>query len=183
MKEHVKDLLKHLVYYVVFLLITTCAVIEYQNYSINRQSEIIENAKLQKLKAKEKDCIKAALWHEARGEGEFGIKAVASVIENRVNHPDYPATYCEVINQRKQFSYTLSAKPTGYYLDASIKPADREVFNQISEIAEKMIEKEFKPVIPTSVLWYTHVSIRNYWTKTKAVVGRIGNHRFYKDKE
>ena len=44
------------------------------------------------FKEREKQCIVDALYHEARGEGEFGMKAVANVIHNRYEHPAFPDT-------------------------------------------------------------------------------------------
>lgn len=58
------------------------------------------------FKLTEKACIVQALWHEARGEKLAGLLAVASVIENRKNSSRYPADYCSVIWQDKQFSFT-----------------------------------------------------------------------------
>lgn len=183
MNLHVKELLKHLAYYLVFLLVTSLVVIEYQNYFANKQAEIAEKIRIEKIKQKDKECIKAALWHEARGEGHHGILAVASVIENRINHPAYPSTYCGVINQHKQFSYTLEGKPTGMRLEASIKDSERPMYTKVALTAESMVEGQFEPVLPKPVIWYTTKKISNYWTKTKKVYATIGNHRFYKEKE
>ncbi len=140
-------------------------------------------AVIQIFKDSEKRCLTAALYHEARSEGVKGIKAVASVIENRKNHPDFPMTYCEITQQYKQFSYTLKNHNTGKRLEASIPAAEQKVYGIIKEIAESMVEGEFEPVLPKSTLWYAKTSVSNYWTKTKKAVAEIGKHRFYSDKE
>lgn len=49
------------------------------------------------------DCIARVIYHEARGESELGQRAVASVVRNRMNHPDFPNTACEVVHQPRQF--------------------------------------------------------------------------------
>ena len=184
MKEHLKQLLKHLLYYLVFLVVTTTAVITYQDYKIQQEIEAVKKERKEQMKAKEKACIKEALWHEARGEGEYGVLAVASVIENRIKHPNYPSTYCAVIKQHKQFSYTLDkSKPTGERLEASIKASEQPMYTKVALTADNMVEGRFEPVLEHSVLWYAHKKVKNYWTKTKSVATKIGKHVFYKDKK
>lgn len=143
-----------------------------------RQANII-----QVFKESEKRCLTAAMYHEARGESIKGIQAVASVIENRKNHPAFPVTYCEITQQHKQFSYTLSNKPVGDRLEAAVPASERKVYAEIAKTADMMVEGRFKPILPESTLWYTTKQIKNYWTKTKKVVTEIGKHRFYSDKE
>lgn len=138
------------------------------------------------LKEREKRCIADALYHEARGEGEVGMLAVANVIHNRYNHPNYPDTYCGVINQHKQFSYTLEGKPQGEHLKAHLafKPEKaRNAYQTAEKIADDVVEGRLQKFLPSTVLWYTTTKVKNYWTKTKKVVVQIGNHKFYSDKE
>lgn len=135
----------------------------------------------QQFKQKEKQCIVDALYHEARGEGEFGMKAVANVIHNRYEHPAFPDTYCGIINQRKQFSYTLEDKPQGNMLKALHR--DRQAYQAAEQIADEMLEGNFQKFLPANTLHYATVKVKNYWTKTKKVVAHIGNHKFYSDKE
>src|SRR5690606_27783918 len=40
------------------------------------------------------DCLTAAIYYEAAGEGEQGQRAVAQVVLNRVRHPAFPASVC-----------------------------------------------------------------------------------------
>jgi len=134
------------------------------------------------VKAQERKCLANALYYEARSEGEAGILAVASVIENRKEHQNYPGTYCGIINQRKQFSYVALRKPDVESIEQRLKASDRVAYMQVSEVADSMLEGRFEPVLPTNVLFYTTKYISNAWTKTKKVYATIGNHRFYKEK-
>lgn len=52
-------------------------------------------------------CLAMNLWFEARGEGIDGMFAVAEVTQRRVEHPAWPDTYCEVVYQDWQFSWTM----------------------------------------------------------------------------
>lgn len=127
---------------------------------------------------REKQCLTAALWWEARGEGLQGIKAVASVIENRKHSSGYPSTYCKIIKQHKQFSFVLEGKPI-HKLEQQVKPSEKEVFALVSSLAEQMLQGRFKPVLPRKVLHYTTHAVSNTWTQKMQVVAKVGNHRFY----
>lgn len=135
------------------------------------------------VKNQERKCLKNALYYEARSEGPLGITAVASVIENRKNHPSYPSSYCGVIQQRNQFSYTLDRKPDVEALEQRMKIIDKEAYAHVSDVADEMLEGRFEPLLPSNVLHYATTKINNAWTKTKKVYATIGNHRFYKEKE
>lgn len=133
------------------------------------------------VKAQERKCLTNALYYEARSEGEAGILAVASVIENRKEHQNYPGTYCGIINQRKQFSYIALRKPDVESIEQRLKASDRVAYMQVSEVADSMVNGDFKPIFEKSVLFYTHYSVKNYWTGVKKVVAKIGKHVFYQD--
>ena len=133
---------------------------------------------LEEFKSTERDCLVTALYHEARGEGIKGLEAVASVIYNRKNHPYYPSTYCGIVNQYKQFSYTLLDKNLG-----EVPAYESKVYAKILELADRMVDNRFKPTLPSSVMWYTTTKVSNKWTKKKKIVADIGKHRFYADKE
>jgi hypothetical protein len=57
-------------------------------------------------------CLTAAVYYEARSEGQEGQRAVAQVVLNRVRHPAFPKSVCGVVyqgSQRRtgcQFSFT-----------------------------------------------------------------------------
>jgi spore germination cell wall hydrolase CwlJ-like protein len=88
-----------------------------------------------------------------------------------------------VIHQKSQFSYTLLGKPDVEIVKANFRPTEVKAYANVEEVADKVMSEEFKPVLDSSVRFYAHSSIRNYWTKTKKVAARIGAHIFYKDKE
>ncbi len=155
------------------------ALVDY-NQTVNEERNKRQSIE-REFKEKEKRCITDALYHEARSEGVVGMKAVANVIHNRYEHPAYPDTYCGIINQRKQFSYTLENKPQGMMLKAVHR--DKNAYQTAEQIADEMLEGNFQKFLPSTVLWYTTHKVKNYWTKTKKVVVQIGNHKFYSDKE
>jgi len=48
-------------------------------------------------------CVAFAVYFEARGEPAAGRDAVASVVWNRVDHPEWPNNACSVVSQFNQF--------------------------------------------------------------------------------
>jgi spore germination cell wall hydrolase CwlJ-like protein len=74
------------------------------------------NLKEYEFELTELECLALTVYHEARGEGETGIKAVAFVIHNRVTlsrrmksqgaqKPYWGVTYCDTVYQDNQFSF------------------------------------------------------------------------------
>lgn len=61
------------------------------------------------LQGEDWECLRQAVYFEARGQSLQGQFAVAEVILNRVDSPDYPDSVCGVIRQQAdgacQFSY------------------------------------------------------------------------------
>ena len=132
---------------------------------------------------KELQCIKNALYAEARSEPEEGIRAVMSVIYNRKNHKNYPNTFCKVILQDKQFSAFNSNKSLATKRLKPVKGPDEEAYTKVAGIAQEAVVGAFKPVLEPSVLHYTHIRVKNYWTKRKQVVKIAGRHVFYKESQ
>lgn len=175
----IKRWLIYIAIFVVAMLLTD----QYREYRQLQEFEAVRKDLIRQEKEAEKNCLKNALWYEAGNQSLHGIKAVASVIENRKMHRDYPSTYCGIIQQRKQFSYTLLEKPDVEVIKANFRPMEVKAFQKVELVADEMIAGEFKPVLDSSVRFYATTKIRNYWTKTKKVAARIGGHVFYKDKE
>jgi spore germination cell wall hydrolase CwlJ-like protein len=181
------QLIKRWTMYLAIFIVAMWFTDQYNEYRQLKEFEQVRKDLIRQeqeaVKNQERNCLKNALYYEARSEGAIGILAVASVIENRKNHTNYPSSYCGVIKQHKQFSYTLEGRPDVERIERRLKAADKVAYMQVSEVADNMLEGEFEPVLEHSVLWYATTSVRNYWTKTKAVATRIGKHVFYEDKK
>lgn len=129
----------------------------------------------------ERECIKEALWFEARGESELGQRAVLNVIKNRKNSRTFPSTFCKVIEQPRQFSYRLGLKPGQRKQIKLVSALDHETYAQVSTLADEALLGTFKPVLEPEVLHYTHTRIKNKWTRKMKVVKIEGNHHFLKE--
>lgn len=122
----------------------------------------------------QRDCLALALYWEARGEGERGMRAVGSVVLNRVDDERFPATVCRVVKQGGeappcQFSWWCDGK--------SDRPRSPKQWAAAQAIADKLLDGKSKD--PTrGALFFHNTSIDPNWPYRRTV--RIGNHVFYK---
>jgi spore germination cell wall hydrolase CwlJ-like protein len=119
----------------------------------------------------EKTCIATAIYHEARGEPLEGMIAVANVIVNRMKSKRFPAKACDVVYQRKQFSWTL--------FPSKLEPIEDFRNADILKIAELALLG--KLVDYTNGATHYHANyVKPYWKHTKTHTVTIGNHIFYR---
>ena len=122
-------------------------------------------------------CMALALYYEARGEGVKGMEAVAQVITNRVAHPDFPSTVCEVITEDRgpekwdcQFSFYCDGKPE--------RPRDVVAWSTARDIAAKALTGNTNVHDAT----YFHANnVKPYWASKFSLVSKVGRHVFYRD--
>lgn len=121
------------------------------------------------------ECLRKAIYFEARGENLKGQFAVAEVILNRVDSGRYPADVCGVVNERGnggcQFSYTCDGKT-----DAMRDP---EAIDRAGRIARVMLDGA--PRLLTNGATYFHAAnVRPDWSRRFAQTAVIGAHSFYR---
>ena len=116
-------------------------------------------------------CLAMNIYHEARGETEKGKLAVAAVTMNRVASKYYPNTVCEVVWQRKQFSWTQLK--TKYHV---VK--DTKAWINAVEIAQLFIDGGSWPGVGDATHYHT-VAVSPNWKDDNQLVAQVGNHLFY----
>lgn len=122
-------------------------------------------------------CLAEALYFEARGESVKGQFAVAEVILNRVDSPDFPDTVCGVIKQgtgRKyqcQFTYTCDGHKEVI--------AEPRAFERVSKVAMAMVEGAGRPLTKGATHYHTK-SVRPRWSRKFPRTATIGVHHFYR---
>lgn len=123
------------------------------------------------------DCLTAAVYYEAGGEGEQGQRAVAQVVLNRVRHPAYPARICEVVYQGSerrtgcQFTFTCDGS-----LARQPNPARWERAQQFARSA-------LAGAVESSVGLATHYHadfVVPYWASGLDKITAVGAHIFYR---
>ena len=114
------------------------------------------------------ECLSSAMYHEARGEGEQGMIAVAHTILNRSHR--YNLSVCHVLRKRGQFSFVkrgvLPHAPRWYHMLAlkAIRGYNRGIDS--SKGATFFVLHKCKPK----------------WLKGMKRTVRVGQHSFYKEK-
>lgn len=112
------------------------------------------------------------MYHEARGEGEEGMRMVGETTLNRVASEEYPDTVCEVVYQSGQFSWVYHSDKT---------PHETELWSLALLIANDLMtdNKESYDHLATHFI-SAHLKEKPSWTRRLEKVGRVGNHIFYR---
>ena len=123
------------------------------------------------------DCLAAAVYYEASGEGEAGERAVAQVVLNRVRHPAFPSTVCGVVYQGSdrqtgcQFTFTcdgsLARKPTEPGWSAARRLAGDALNGRVDQSIGMATHYHANYVVP-------------YWAAELSKIAAVGNHIFYR---
>lgn len=122
-------------------------------------------------------CLALNMFFEARNEPLEGQLLVAEVTLNRVTSKHYPNNVCDVVWQRKQFSWTHDGKhddPT------RMNYLDRVSWDHIQKAAIEVLKNSEK-VLPGSKATHYHADyVKPYWVKDMKYIGKVGSHLFYK---
>lgn len=120
-------------------------------------------------------CLKEAIYFEARGESLLGQIAVAEVILNRVDSPLYPGSVCGVVKQRGgggcQFSYVCDG-----YAD---KMREKDAADLAGRIARAMLDGATRVLTDGATHFHTR-SVRPSWARSFPKTAAIGAHLFYR---
>jgi spore germination cell wall hydrolase CwlJ-like protein len=119
-------------------------------------------------------CLALNIYFEARGEPLDGQLLVAEVTLNRAKNRNQ--TVCEVVWDKKQFSWTHDGK--------SDKPRDLKAYAHALDLAEQVLIDPDKVLLGTPANYFhaTHIK-KPKWAKKMTVLGKNGNHIFYTDRE
>jgi spore germination cell wall hydrolase CwlJ-like protein len=116
-------------------------------------------------------CLAKAVYFEARGEPLDGQLAVAKVVLNRANSGIFPSDICEVVTQRKQFSFVRGGQ---------LPPVDETTATWHTAVAIAHIARsDLAPSLPANVLWYHASYVSPPWDRWHTQAARIGAHIFY----
>jgi len=118
-------------------------------------------------------CLAMNVYFEARSEDYRGQLAIAEVTLNRVESSKYPDNVCDVVWQRKQFSWTHDGK--------SDNPKDKKAWEIAQRIALFAMTTTNK-IVGDDVTHYHATYVQPYWTSSYDAVRTIGKHVFYKQK-
>lgn len=121
------------------------------------------------------NCLRNAIYFEARGESLKGQFAVAEVILNRVEDPAYPRSVCGVVKQSNsggcQFSYVCDGKRDVM--------SDRTAADRAGRIARVMLDGAPRTLTKGATHFHTH-AVRPGWARQFPRTASIGGHLFYR---
>jgi spore germination cell wall hydrolase CwlJ-like protein len=127
--------------------------------------------------ARSVDCLAAAAYYEAGAEGDDGMRAVAQVVINRLRHPAFPKTICNVVFQGSerstgcQFTFTCDG--------ALARTPSIHGWKRAREIATAALQgKVYKPV-GHSTHYHTNWVVP-YWSGSLDKVAQVGTHLFFR---
>jgi spore germination cell wall hydrolase CwlJ-like protein len=136
-------------------------------------AQLVEAEKVGPLLDEQGNCLATAVYFESRGESLEGQLAVAQVVMNRAASGQYPASWCEVVKQKAQFSF----------VHRGTWPPIRDIdcWRKAEAIARIAIANAAK-VIPNDVLWYHADYVSPSWGSRLDEVEQIGAHIYYRAK-
>ncbi|ERN52926.1 cell wall hydrolase [Alkalihalophilus marmarensis] len=123
------------------------------------------------ITTEERELLSRLVHAEAQGEPYAGKVAVATVVLNRVDHPEFPDTIKEVINE---------IGPSGHY---AFSPVQNGMINQQADDEAKQAVQEaiaFQSDSQGSIYFYNPEIATNHWIGTQTETVRIGKHVFAK---
>lgn len=121
-------------------------------------------------------CLALALYFEARTEGVEGMEAVASVVMNRVRHPEFPNDVCGVVTDGGeqppcQFSWWCDGR--------SDRPAEAEAWRLARAVAGGVLEDGLRDRTGGALFFHT-ADMKTPWRRPRQRTARIGSHVFYR---
>jgi len=137
------------------------------------------NASESTLNKKELNCLALNVYFEARGETTAGQLAVGMVTMNRVESRKFPNSICDVVWQRRQFSWTHDGR--------SDQPTDKKAWRLAKQIAKfiytkygtyKIRSKGALDLTQGALHYYAPDLADPRWAESKVVTRQIGGHLF-----
>jgi hypothetical protein len=123
------------------------------------------------------ECLASAVYYEAGSEDVDGERAVAQVVLNRVRHPAFPASICDVI-------YEGSTRPTGcqftFTCDGSLyRQPDLAGWRRAYKVAQFALGGYVYAPVGYATHYHANYVVP-YWAPTLAKNAIVGAHIFYR---
>ena len=140
------------------------------------------------LYAKEHDkeayCLAQNVYYEARSSNLADMAAVADVVLNRVNDTRYPNTVCDVVHDGPKLKNGVPKKNScqfSWYCDGkSDKPENLDAWIKAQQIAYMMLYLDQFRGITEGATHYHATYVSPKWASSLQLVGRIGDHIYYR---
>jgi len=123
------------------------------------------------------ECLASAIYYEAGSQDDDGERAVAQVVLNRVRHPAFPASVCDVV-------YQGSTRPTGcqftFTCDGSLyRRPDLAGWRRAYTVAAQALGGYVYAPVGYATHYHANYVVP-YWAPTLAKNAVVGAHIFYR---
>lgn len=123
-------------------------------------------------------CLTAAIYYEAANEPDDGQRAVAQVVLNRVRHPAWPDTVCDVVYQGTERPGTLCQFTFG--CDGALARAPSTAgWIRARRVAQAALSGYVHAPAGLATHYHT-LAVAPSWGKSLTPVGIYGAHIFYR---
>lgn len=138
-----------------------------------------------KFAAEDLACAAQNAWFEARSGGPEDWRAITEVVLNRVDHPKFPGTVCDVVWEqrhirgklRPQFTWTLDGKSDRVRVTGNCPKAYPALWGRVIEtVYEAMVDHEDET---GGALYYVMPYVKQKWLEKLVPIGNFGMHVFY----
>ena len=129
---------------------------------------------------RELECLAMNILREAGAESDEGKIGVAQVTLNRVDDPKYPKDVCSVVHQKKLVGHRYICQFSWYC--SKHRTLDVENYKHCYAIAEQVMISGYRLRKFKGALYYHTVAVKPSWRKRLAMIGRTGNHLFYRNR-
>jgi hypothetical protein len=123
-------------------------------------------------------CLTAAIYYEAANEPDEGQRAVAQVVLNRVRHPAWPDTVCDVVYQGTERPGTLCQFTFGCD-GAMARTPSLAGWVRARRVAQAALAGYVHAPAGLATHYHT-LAVSPSWGKTLTPVGIYGAHIFYR---
>src|SRR6056300_828973 len=140
-------------------------------------NDAVAAERLNQFDEEQRYCLQQNLYFEARNISDLSMQAVGWVTMNRVDSKHYPDTICDVVWQRKQFSWTHDGK--------SDRPSNNVLEQRAWERAGRIVEQVLIDYVngkesPVGDATHYHTErVRPVWRHDLERIAQIDNHIFY----
>ena len=164
--------------YIYFILGTLLGLVVGLTFSTNVQSSD-ENGDI--------FCLAQNIYFESANQPLAGKIAVAQVVQNRVEHPSYPDTICDVVYDAKmRVNWKGLSVPAlnkcqfSWYCDGkSDAPVDSTTWLLSLHIARDVLQGKYGDITEGSSHYHS-TSVHPYWADSLTEVVTVDQHIFYK---
>ena len=129
-------------------------------------------------------CLAQNIYYEARSSNRADRMAVADVVLNRVKDTRYPNSICRVVQQGKKYADGRMVRNMcqfSWYCDGkSDWPTDMDSWVEAQQIAYNIIVHNDARGITEGATHYHAKYVDPSWARHFQLIGRIGEHIFYR---